>query len=483
MKRSILYITALILFTACKKSWLELVPQGYQVASTTADYDKLMNDPAYYIYAWSGGWQEPMYMGDEVAAEGTFFLNRSAYAERLFQWADSIYLTSDVSAPAITLHNMQMYPINMIINGVLGSEGGSSLQKNAIRAEALATRAWSNFNMVNYYCKPYQASTANSDPGFPIIDKADVNVTTFRRGTLQQSYDFIISDLTEALQSIPVKPSIATRMSKPAVEGLLGKVYLFMGKPAEALPYLRSALSQVAANGSPVLYDYNTTFAPGGSFLPIDIMNGPKSPGQDATDVKEAVVSKIWNCGPYPQYSSMGLVLHPQAAALYGTSDLRLKFYTNRNPDNTPNAGGRLRKYGVQYTRFGLQLSELYLLSAECKARTGDLTGAVADLQTLRSHRMPAADAIVPEAVASNQAALVKFTIEERTREFAMEGYRWFDMRRLSVDPLFAGISFRHTLYNANGSTTEYTLPLPNRLVLKLPRNIMDANPDMANNP
>lgn len=483
MKRPILYIFILIAFTACKKSWLNVVPVGYQVATTTDDYDQLMNDPAFYVYSYTGGWQEPMYMGDEVGAEGSYFLNHSTTAERLFRWADSVYITSDQSAPALTLHTQQVYSLNLIINGVMTAQGGTTQRKNAIRAEALATRAWSHFNMVNYYSKPFADATAATDPGFPVVTTSDVNISKFDRGTVRQSYDFIISDLKEAILYLPVRQAIATRMSKPAAQGLLGKVYLYMGKPAEALPYLAAALDQIKSNGSPVLYDYNKELAPGGSFLPIDVMNGPKGPGQNPSDIVEAVVSKVWNCGPYTQYSSRGLVLSPEAAALYGTNDLRLKMYTNRNPDNTPNAGGRLRKYGLLYARFGLQLPDLYLLSAECKARTNDLAGAVADVEVLRKARMPLADAAVPPAIATNQNALIRFIIDERTREFALEGYRWFDMRRLSVDPLFSGTSFKHKIFKEGGQDIEYTLPLPNRLVLMFPKNIMEANPDMQNNP
>jgi hypothetical protein len=293
----------------------------------------------------------------------------------------------------------------------------------------------------------------------------------------------MIQDYKDALESIAERPAIVTRMSRPAVEGLLGKLYLFMGQYNDALPLLKEAIAHVTANGQTSFYNYNQTFATGGSFLPIDANSGPTSPGQMVTDVKEAVVSRIFNVGQYTQYSNSGLVLTPQAAALYGPSDLRLKFYTTRNPDFTQNAGGRLRKYGVQYARFGLQLADLYLLSAECKARLNDLSGAEADLLTVRKNRMPEADAAIPTAVAADQHALIKFIIEERIREFALEGYRWFDMRRLSVDPLFAGISFTHTMYNADGTTTVYTLQQPNRLTMMLPRNMTDANPDMKNNP
>jgi starch-binding outer membrane protein, SusD/RagB family len=101
----------------------------------------------------------------------------------------------------------------------------------------------------------------------------------------------------------------------------------------------------------------------------------------------------------------------------------------------------------------------------------------------LRKHRIEPADAAVPAPVAGNQNDLIKFIIDERTREFALEGYRWFDMRRLSTDPLFANSVYTHTLYKQDGSTEVYTLNQPNRFVLKFPRNFTDANPDMPNNP
>lgn len=489
MKKYILFSIAILgLTTACKKSWLEIIPQGSQVTTTTDDYDKLMNDPNLYVYT-TGGWAEMQLMGDEVAAEATDFINKGVTRDRLFQWQDSIYPTSDITPFALRNFLTQMYEINKIVNEVMGSTEGTDAKKKAIRAEAKATRAWTIFNLANFYCKPYVATTAGSDPGFPFITEANVNITNISRGTLQGTYDFIIKDLTESLVDIPMKQTYMTRMSKPAVEGLLGKVYLFMGRYNDALPLLKAALADVAANGQTALYNYNETFATGGAFLPISANSGPNAPYVRQTDVKEAVVSKVYNCGAFAgnQTGNDGLVLTPQAQALFGASDLRLKFYTNKLMNNSPNPGGRIRKYGTAYSqafaRFGLQLSELYLLSAECKARTTDLGGAVTDVETLRKNRMPVTDAAVPMAIAGNQQALIRFIIDERIREFATEGYRWFDMRRLSVDPLFTGMTFTHTMYNADGTTTVYTLRQPNRLTMKFPRNITDTNPDMVDNP
>jgi hypothetical protein len=488
MKKLIIFsIAALGLLTSCKKSWLEIVPQGSLVAITTDDYDKLMNDGGFYAYPLSGGYQEAQLMGDDVGAVTPYYINKGniAVRDRLFQWQDDVYPTADITSNSLKVALTQMYELNKIVEEVMGSKGGTDQQKKGILAEAKATRAFTVFYMAGYYCKPYTVATAGSDLGFPIPKAANVSVNDFTRGTLQQTYDFIIKDYTDALADIPVKQNIVTRMSKPAVEGLLAKVYMFMGKYNQALPLLKAAFADVAANQQTTLYNYNQTFAAGGSFLPISATTGPNSPGQHMEDVQEAIVSKAFYSGKFngSQTGNDGLVLTPQAKALYDASDLRLNFYTNKNANNSVNTDGRIRKYGVNYSRFGLQLPELYLISAECKARTNDLAGAVTDLETLRKNRMPAANASVPVAIAGNQTALIKFIIDERTREFAAEGYRWFDMRRLSVDPLFAGAVTTHTMYNADGTTMVYTLNQPNRLVLRLPRNITDANPTMPNNP
>lgn len=484
----LIFISTPLAFTACRKSFLEVVPLGTQVASTTSDYDKLMNSPVFYLARGGGGWQEVVLMEDDLAAEDGLFSAVSQHMTRLFQWQDVIYYPNDAyQRPPLLLQSLigNQYQLNKIINEVMNSNEGTDVQKRSIRAEAKATRAWGNFQLISLYAKPYQAATAAADPGFPIITQADVSASIFKRGTVQEMYDFIIRDLTEALPDLPVNPAVRTRMSKAAAEGILGKIYLFMGRYSDALPLLNAAFNDLGTGGAK-LYDYNQTLGTGGAFLPIDRNIGPANgPGNNFTDLTESVLFKVSYNGRYNgnMYGNNGLVLTPETAALFDTSDLRLQLYTNKNPDGSPNAGGRLRKYGIQYSRYGLELPELYLLRAECKARLNDLPGAVADVETLRVHRMPAADALVPATVAGDRVAMVKFIIEERIREFAMEGYRWFDMRRLSVDPLFAGITFTHTLYKKDGSTSSYTLRQPDRLVMQLPYNFLQYNPDMPNNP
>ncbi|TCD01251.1 RagB/SusD family nutrient uptake outer membrane protein [Pedobacter psychroterrae] len=476
----ILFATLCLL--SCKKSFLEVVPQGRKLATTTEDYAKMLNSPKLYFTPFAG-WIPAVYMGDEVAAEASYFLNMNPIRERLFKWADTVemgYAGADViQNPSGLGYSDMMYIANKIIKEVMSSDEGTQEQKTALRAEALATRAWTLFNISNFYCKPYNSATAATDMGMPFSTVADITFKDFKRGTLRETYDFIVSDLTQAIELLPSRLSHPVRFNKAGAMGLLGKVYVYMGDYAKALPLLELTLTESLSNGQS-LYNYNQTFQPDGTFQPTDPISGPGGfPGQNFTDVRESVFSKIFaNTAAHE-----GLILAPWAQALYQPSDLRLLLYTDQNPDFSPNANGHVRKYATFYSRMGLQLPEVYLLIAECKARLNDLSGAVSALQNFRSNRMPSADATVPLLIASNRTGLIKFIFDERVREFAMEGMRWFDMRRQSVDPLFAGIQFQHLLFDDIGSITEYTLNQPNRLVLKWPLLITSMSPNLPDNP
>lgn len=475
----LLYIAFATLFS-CGKGFLEVVPQGQRIAATVKDYDKLMNNQDFFVdQQWTPvGWLEPQIMGDEVAAVQAKMTTSAPFVVRIFRWDADIYLPTDQPPAFVNSQLTALYTFNKVIDEVMEASGGTEAEKAALRGEALSSRAWSYFQLINYYAKPYNAATAGSDPGFPIITVADATLQSYPRSTVQAMYDQIVSDLHAAILLLPQAPVIRTRFSRPAAEGLLGKVYLFMGKYEDALPLFDAAFAGLSG-GDVQLVDHN------GLTGPADPVFGPAGPGNDPNDFRESIVSKVFTSDPTQmfQVNNRSLLLTAEAAALYTSQDLRLRLYSATDMDGYPNPGGLLRKYGVRYTRYGLQLPELYLLRAECRARLNNLGGAVADLEELRSHRMPAGTFAVPAAIAGNREALIRFVIDERTREFAMEGYRWFDMRRLSADPLFAGTTYTHTLYNTDGTTTLFEMDQPNRLTMRIPAPLLLSNPEMQNNP
>jgi hypothetical protein len=489
---TIIMVLLYLPFSSCKKSFLEIVPKGELVATTYDDYNLLMNSTFFYEYNIGGGWQAAALMGDEVGAdEGLFSASsgapfQQAQSQALFRWNDVVFQSSDYMGNTFISNFLKnIFSCNKIINEVTAVPGGTTQQKLEIQAEAKATRAFIYFQLINYFGKPYAAATASADPGFPVITTADITIHNLSRNSVQEVYDFIIKDMTEAIPNLQATPPVATRMSKPAVEGLLGKVYLSMGRYKDAMDQINASFRDIAAMAVPPhLYNYNVTFASGGSFLPVDPATGPASPFNNETDLTESVVATMFLGGNSPNgFSSEYLVITPETRALYGVSDWRLKFYSNSRQYGGTYVNGMLHKNGVQFIRFGLEMPDLYLLSAECKARLNDLSGAKADVETLRKSRMPLADAPVPAVSATDQTALIRFIIDERIREFAATGYRWFDMRRLSADPLFSGQPAAvHKLYLTAGGTTGFTLR-QERLTLRLPPSYIDLNPGMVNNP
>lgn len=468
------FLLLLFFLPSCKKSFTEVRPKGSVIAETTQDYYLLLNNPVLTI----GGGSAQVILGDEVATMEPYYNAMSLTTKNLFEWQDDVYLPGQTAGEMTTLMP-QVYTYNTIINEVMASKDGTEQQKLSIRAEAKAGRAWANFLLINYFAKPYNPATAATDPGYPIITEADVTQTVFSRGTVKEMYDFIVKDLTEAIPDLPATITARIRMSRPAAEALLGKVYVFMQRFSDAVPLLNAAIAGLGTASVPTrLYDYNTAFVSGGAFFPIGTF-GPTVP--TGALYEENMYARTFS--NVSKFILNDVFLSPAAFALFNTADLRLKMYISSPYNGTAfTAPGFRKKLAGSMSENGVLVPDLYLLSAESKARTGDTTGAKADLLTLRTKRMPATAAALP-AGGLNQQQWIQYVLEERVREFALEGFRWFDMRRLSVDPLFSNTSYTHTVYATNGTVVKTFTLRPERLVMRFPPIIMDQNPALENNP
>jgi len=468
MKKTYKYTRNLVLIAllvtvlgSCKKSFLEILPKGKVIATKTADFDLLLNQldliniPA----------NSQVLLGDEISFIEPGWTGAAYKEKQLFKWEGDLY-NSDEDATETLIPTRNLYIYNKIINEVMDATQGSELTKKSIQAEAYAGRAWTNFLLIQYFGKPYNAATAAADPGFPLITAADINAKNFTRASVQQIYDQIISDLTIAIPNITSDGvPFRSRMSKAAAQGILAKVYVFMGRHAEALPLLDESIKNLSKSTVVTnVVNYNTSFQ-GSPTTVNDIEN---------------VYSKNMTYS-YAGAGNRLIWLTPEVAALYGSTDTRLskQFLSTTFPN-----GLTLYKRTITLSyNIGLKVPELYLLRAEVKARLDDLAGAVADLVYLRQNRMPAADAVVPGAAAASKIPLLQFVMEERIREFAVTGYRWFDMRRLSVDPLFTMPAYQHKVYNAEGEVSETYTFKPERFLFKFSPKVMAENPILQNNP
>jgi hypothetical protein len=111
------------------------------------------------------------------------------------------------------------------------------------------------------------------------------------------------------------------------------------------------------------------------------------------------------------------------------------------------------------------RLAEQYLIRSEARARKGDVTGAVSDLDLIRTR------AGLANSTANTQAALISAVMNERQVELFCElGNRWFDLKRTGkADSILASIK------GTNWQNTDVLLPIP--------QTEIDKNPTLNQNP
>lgn len=493
MNSSIKKIVTLIMIgvtlTGCKK-FLEIEPKGKALAKKIEHYNGLFNNT--FLNGFQnikvtattnaatgelgssfnilGEVDAPFYMSDDMMANPSTFQSYSLIQQKSYKWADDIYRVEDNSAEWGTMY-VHNYVYNVIVNGVMNAEDGTESEKKALQAEAKVARAYMHFWAAQLFAKPYNENTAASDLGIPIVTQASTENNDYKRATVKETYNFIITEINSALPYLNPTTVGRGRIGQLAANCILGEVYFNMGKYQEALAPLNKAFSLLGSSKVPIsLYNYNTKvnewFI---AFLPNFGLNSHPNP----YDSYESIYVKQTAAPAYSAFSSLA-VLTPEVYGLFGADDQRKKAFSDKGLLSSSLQLPGFQRAGPLTVNLGPTVPNLYLMKAECEARTGLLSDAKTDLETLRKNRMPDTSAQVQY---STQEELVKLVLRERMIEFAATGRRWFDMRRLFSDGTYNNIRGTRTIA---GQT--YTLT-KDRLTLRIPPMILNYNPSMPNNP
>lgn len=475
----------LLSISACQK-FLDVKPKGLDIIQTTDQYNGLLNNTNLFSYLnvrnqpggvtlLLGSAEMPVYMGDDVYSSAGFLNVVPTIAwQNGFKWMADPYQPTDESNEWGAFYN-QLYTYNMIVDGVMESEGGTPDKKREILAEAKACRAFNHFLVANLFGQPYNAASASTDLAVPIVQTADVNARDFKRATVQELYTFVINELTAAIPDLQAKPFSRVRMSRPAAQYMLGMVHFQMRNYTAALTELNNCRNGLTGGAIPVvLYNYNTTMttgAPTGWYTSTQPWRGASGYPLLYNSTENIFLRQL-------SYNSTVnrncLFVKPAVLNLFQATDLRRRMFLDKNVANgTITLPGAIRNSPTSIN-LGPNLPNLLLMLAECKARNNDMAGAKADLEELRKNRMPLANATV---TAATQDAMVRFCLEERHREFASTGMRWLDMRRLWFDATYNNVDKSKSLDNETFTLTAA------RLTLRIPPMILQYNPGMTDNP
>lgn len=455
----LIMIGSFFILSGCKK-YLEEEPKKQTTIQTVDQLEDLINNATAFTY--DGNNATAAYSTDDTEIPlDAYMKNPSKFSvENLYSYVFNVdQLVGLAADPVWNGEYKKIFTANLILfylDKVTGSEG----DKARVRADAYFIRAFSYWQLANYYCVPYskQNETAMGLPLKTTIDYSE----SLKRSTLKETYDFIESDLLEA-EKTPVddvNPLLTWRVSKKAVQAFLSRYYLFTGDYDKSLDNANKALLTQTAT----LVDYNTIL-PGN---PATYSN--PSATLVYSELNDWPASKFlyWKEFYYARFnytSGQWRVPSSNLIGLYDKSnDLR---YKNLFIEN----GGRrfsvidpvLYRFDFfndgRYVPTGPTVAEVLLNKAEVLARKGDGPGAMEAINILRAKRMK-----VPAPLSGGDP--IKVVLEERRRETAF-AMRWFDIRRFSVND-YPGddVTVQHTFYKVGvgtvdvNSTENYTLPV-----------------------
>lgn len=365
---------------------------------------------------------------------------------------------------------------NIVLSEIDEIAGDQAL-KDRLKGEALFLRAIFYFDLAKVYgYEPgkevngwNQSAVIRTEP---VIGFSAADLRT--RSTNREVYNLIEADLQAAIGLLPVAAkgtANAYRASKGAAEALLARVYLYDSKYAEAAAMASQAMatSGLANDGTGLLTPANyvaafSTFPNPESLFEIEIRSNDWS---TVDGVNNSVASLAANVLPSAQFI---VTASNELIASYETGDIRRATWTETTRSGATGVVYRSNKWLGTKGDFLQNLpilrgAELYLIRAESRFRTGDEPGARADLNALRSKRgLGAVDAGLTGANLFSQI------LQERKVEFALEGHRWFDLKRNGLTISKHG-SFQPVPY------ADY------RILAPIPQGELTLNTALQNNP
>lgn len=430
------YLFVIILSTAlasCQK-YVDIKKSSLQTFLESANDNQLLLDN-YTVF-------NTGYPYDGEASSDDYYLTDDVYNNQDFVSVEdlSVYTWLPASLRAggdqwVNPYN-KIYQANLVLESVAKLTGDPAVINN-LKGSALFLRAYSYWNLAQLYIKPYSTASLQ-EPGLPLHLVSDVNNLP-GRGTVKETYDRIVQDLTEASGLLNPTSSVSSRPNRAAAFAMLGRVYLSMEDYANAL---KSASSALALNGT--LRDFNGM--------------DPDNPTPFRRFSEEVIFHSILGNNNLLASGSQNFPYAKIDAAFvnaFDDNDLRKTFFFQPNDDGSYRFTGNYEPTTGSNLFNGLTTDELFITRAECYARAGNTAAALTDLNTLLRSRWKTGTFV--NVTASNADNALARILAERRKELIMRAQRWTDLRRLNKDPRFKTAPSRTILTGAASKT--YTLP------------------------
>lgn len=436
----------LVLFSSSCRKYVEVDQFSTRTLTYTDDFQFVMNNRGTF----ENNYILPLVTNDDMATtDATHQATFGAEIKNAYLWAADFYSAGQTDVGWSNMYQ-QIYTCNEVLFSVMSSRNGTEVQKKSIYAEALAQRAFAYLMLANQYGEIYNPANAASQTGVPLLTKPDL-FQPLNRASLKTIYDQVVNDLLEAIPALPNLGTNNGHASKASAYALLSRCYLYMRNFEQAGEYADKALQ--IRNTLNNLEDYV----------------GKTSTFPRKLDDKELLLTRS-SAG---QFRSQ---LNPELISLFTTGDLRYELFTSANVSGVPGRAYIRGNFTFEGIYTGLNVPELILNRAEVYARAGNTVKTLELLNMLRQKRFKAAN--YTDLVITNADDLLPAVINERRREFMGTGLRWFDQRRLNLDPAFA----KPVVRTLAGQTATLS-PGSNRFIYPVALDLLTLNPEIQQSP
>ncbi len=352
---------------------------------------------------------------------------------------------------------------NRIIAAIDGATGTQE-EKDVIKGQALALRAYSYFYLINFFQQTYKGN--ETKPGVPLYTEPTSEGKL--RGTVQEVYTQIVQDLKDAETLLTGKNTgHKSHISVSTAQGILARVALQMEDYATAADYAKKARGTIAPMAGDL---YNAGF---------NALSNPEWLWGMEVNVEQATIYASYfshmdnmanGYAGLGSYKKITKELYDQIPA----TDVRKAAFKapglpGPRPDLTilkfrkPNASSWNGDY------LFMRAGEMYLIEAEASARLGNEGNASTVLNTLISARNPDYN-----FTGSGQALLNEILLQRRIELFG-EGFRLHDIKRLHI-------GLNRTVGPGNHGAPSfdaivYTLPDQSpRFLMRIPQSELNTN-------
>jgi len=378
-----------------------------------------------------------------------------------YSWEDESTDATELDTPTFfwnTTYNAIAHAneVLAILDALQAVSEQDQARKRAVESEALLTRAYGHFMLVNLFARHYNPQRAGTALGVPYVDTPEtVFIKTYTRNTVQEVYDRVEQDMLRGIELADdsfFANSGKYHFNRNAALAFASRFYLFKEDYQKCIEYsnellgkdpsvfVRDLTSDEFLNASSSIDGYSQLYS------------SPDLPGNLLLMRKVSLVQRTdFAHGPTSTLYRDLFALNPFA----GTVDER------ENPALVKGENGVFPvRYQSLFQRSSLSSNvgtpyhihmafrgeEVLLNRMESLIELNRLDEAVDDLQILVDHRysgqpvtvsiqlLREAFGVAGDPFVSDKFVMRTYTQIERRKEFIVQGLRWFDIKRFELE-------------------------------------------------